>query len=194
MHSAHNQIILVNPQDQTTGLMDKMAGHQQGLAHRALSVCLYKISSNNGIELLLQKRHPRKYHSGGLWTNSCCSHPLHLESPLQAAHRRLAEELNIHHVPLQPLGKITYHVRMHDLSENEIDHIFIGQLAQQISNILPNPEEVEALKWMPLQQLQQALEETPEQYTSWLPHMMPLLLANQNVFYQTSQQAATNHA
>jgi isopentenyl-diphosphate Delta-isomerase len=193
MRSVHTQVILVDPQDKPMGLGDKMYIHQQGAQHRAFSVFLYKICPNNSIELLLQKRHQHKYHSGGLWTNTCCSHPLHLESPLQAASRRLHEELNISNVALHCLGKIAYHVKTDTLSENEIDYIFIGPLQQPIESIVVNPVEIEALKWMPFSQLKQALIDMPEHYTKWLPEVMQLLTANQEVFYQCSQKNAIPH-
>ena len=193
MRSVHTQVILVDPQDKPMGLGDKMYIHQQGVQHRAFSIFLYRLCPTNGIELLLQKRHHRKYHSGGLWTNTCCSHPLHLESSLHAASRRLNEELNIQHVALHCLGKIAYHVKTNTLSENEIDYIFIGILKQPIETIVVNPDEIEALRWISFNQLQQALIENPEEYTKWLPQVMQLLVAKQKDFFQLPQKNIIPH-
>jgi isopentenyl-diphosphate Delta-isomerase len=178
MHSAHNQVIAVNPQDQPIGLSDKLKSHQDGTQHRAFSVFLYRFTANKSIELLLQKRHSSKYHSAGLWTNTCCSHPMHLESPLQAAHRRLREELHLDNLILRCIGKIAYHVTTDTLSENEIDYIFIGEFKQNIDANSVNQQEIESLKWATLEQLEQALSDTPEQYTNWLPHVIKHLTAN----------------
>lgn len=190
MHSAHNQVITVSPEDIPTGLADKMQSHLEGTQHRAFSIFLYRLTPNHDIELLLQQRHAGKYHSANLWTNTCCSHPMHLESPLQASHRRLREELNLENIQLRYIDKITYHVTTDTLSENEIDYVFIGELTEDIQVDSVNPQEISALKWMGFAELQQALIETPQQYTSWLPHVMQLLSKHTDAFQSTMKEAA----
>ena len=155
------QVILVNEEDVPKGQMDKLEAHQKGLLHRAFSVFIF----NSNRELLLQQRALSKYHSGGLWTNTCCSHPRIGESNLQAAKRRLKEEMGMD-CDISYLFKFTYRAEFADgLTEHEVDHVFFG-----LSNDLPviNPDEVETYKYMDLETLSKDIERNPEAYTPWL--------------------------
>lgn len=155
------QVILVNEEDNELGVMEKMEVHQKGLLHRAFSVFIF----NSQGELLLQQRALNKYHSGGLWTNTCCSHPRKGETTLQAAHRRLQEEMGMT-CELQHMFHFVYRAELNDgLSEHELDHVFMG-----ISDDLPqlNPNEAMAYQYMPADVLEQNIQQHPEQYTVWL--------------------------
>jgi isopentenyl-diphosphate delta-isomerase type 1 len=164
------QLICVNDQDQPVGICDKLAGHQRGLMHRAFSVLLYRTNEYQELELLLQKRHPQKYHSGDLWTNTCCSHPYHLENIQTAAHRRLHQELNITGVKLKHHGVIRYKLDLKNCFEHEVDHIFLG--AYDSDNINFNPDEVIATQWIKYAHLRDQLQTQPEQFTQWFPKVM----------------------
>lgn len=116
------QVILVNELDQETGLMEKMEAHEKGLLHRAFSVFIM----NDQGDMLLQQRALDKYHSGGLWTNACCSHPLPGEAVEAAAHRRLSEEMGFD-CPLRELFQFTYRTEFDNgLIEHEYDHVWTG--------------------------------------------------------------------
>ncbi|HEY4491903.1 MAG TPA: NUDIX domain-containing protein, partial [Acidobacteriota bacterium] len=124
---------------------------------------------NSEDRLLLQKRAKTKYHSGGLWSNTCCSHPQPGESIGNAARRRLKQEMGFT-CALEKVYELTYRAQVqHDLVEHEYDHIFVGKFD---GDPKPNPVEVEDWKWMTLQQLSEALAKSPESYTHWLGIMM----------------------
>src|ERR1043165_7585171 len=116
------KVILVNERDEETGEMEKMEAHRKGILHRAFSVFIF----NNKNEMLLQQRALHKYHSGGLWTNTCCSHPRPGEETLSAAKRRLVEELNVD-ATIQWSFDFIYEANFDNgLYEHEYDHVFIG--------------------------------------------------------------------
>ena len=141
--------------------MPKLAAHRQGKLHRAISVFVF---SSRG-ELLLQKRAKTKYHSAGLWSNTCCSHPRPGETPLQAAGRRLRQEMNIA-CPLQELLTFTYYADVgNGLTEHEFDHVFTGFTDQAPT---PDPGEAEDWQWQNIEALQKDLFMQPESYTFWL--------------------------
>lgn len=153
-------VILVDHNDHQIGTMEKMEAHRQGVLHRAFSVFLF---NDNG-DLLLQQRALSKYHSAGLWTNTCCSHPRPGESTGDAAFRRLKEEMGIT-APLEKAFSFIYKVRFdNDLFEHELDHILIGTF-----NGIPevNPEEVNAYKWVSPIEIRKRMESNPEEYTAW---------------------------
>jgi len=153
-------VILVDEFDNEVGTMEKMEAHRKGVLHRAFSVLLF---NSNG-ELLLQKRAKNKYHSGGLWTNTCCSHPLPQESIPQAARRRLNEEMGIDVVPTFAF-KFIYKTDLDQkLIEHEYDHVYIG-LFDGIPAI--NEGEVEEWKFMNLNSLRKDMKRSPEAYTAW---------------------------
>lgn len=155
------QVILVDHNDNAIGTMEKMEAHELGKLHRAFSVFVF----NTAGELLLQQRALDKYHSGGKWTNTCCSHPRPGEETAEAAKRRLNEEMGMNCL-LQPAFSFTYHAAVENgLSENEYDYVYFG-----VSDDLPvlNPEEVAAFRYIQMDALQTELRTVPEQYTKWL--------------------------
>lgn len=154
------QVILVNEADEPQGLMEKMEAHQKGLLHRAFSVFVF----NEKNELLLQQRAKSKYHSGGLWTNTCCSHPRNGEENSEAAHRRLIEEMGFD-CELEKLTDFVYRAELdHGLTEHEFDHVFVGEW-----NGMPdiNPDEVESYKWMDVNAVEKDIADNPDLYTEW---------------------------
>lgn len=153
-------VILVDEQDRETGLMEKMEAHRKGVLHRAFSVFIF----NEAGEWLLQQRATGKYHSGGLWTNSCCSHPRSGETLEAAAARRLREEMGIS-VPLEHRFHFIYKATLdQDLIEHELDHVFTGRF-----DGLPalSPEEAMNWKWMAKADIRAAMTENPGQFTAW---------------------------
>jgi isopentenyl-diphosphate delta-isomerase len=153
-------VIIVNPDGQTIGTMEKMAAHRSGTLHRAFSIFIF----NSQGQLLLQQRALDKYHSGGLWTNTCCSHPRLNEVTLDAANRRLQEEMGME-CPITELFQFSYrHDFENGLIEHEFDHVFMG-VCDDVP--LPNQEEVAGFKYMDTDQLLLDLIEHPEHYTAW---------------------------
>jgi isopentenyl-diphosphate delta-isomerase len=154
-------VILVDRDDQETGTMEKMDAHLQGKLHRAFSVFIF----NKKGELLLQQRAEGKYHSGGKWTNTCCSHPRPGEITLAAAHRRLQEEMGIA-AELNFAFSFIYCTAIQDnLIENEYDHVFFG-VTDAIP--VPAPNEVSSFKYMSMAHLATELKNNPANYTLWL--------------------------
>ena len=169
--AATEQVILVDENDQPLGTAEKLYAHQEGLLHRAFSIFVFK--DNTMSHLLLQKRAKGKYHSPGLWTNTCCSHPRPGEKTTEAAERRLEEELGIK-TPLQIVGQFHYIAHFDNgLTENEFDHVLIGFLGKQ--KIHPNPEEVEECRWVTPKTLQEELTTTPERFTPWLQEALDII-------------------
>lgn len=153
-------VILVDEDDNQLGLMEKMEAHEKGLLHRAFSVFLF----NSKGEMLLQQRAFSKYHSGGLWTNTCCSHPRDKEKTIAAAHRRLEEEMGFD-CEIEKAFHFTYKSALdNDLTEHELDHVFIGQYEGEIK---PNPEEVESYKYISISELTKDVAENSDSYTEW---------------------------
>ena len=154
------KVILVNEFDEAIGEMEKMEAHEKGILHRAFSVFIF----NDKNELLLQKRASSKYHSGGLWSNSCCSHPRSGEHVVDAGVRRLTEELGFS-VPLMSSFSFIYEAKLeNDLIEHELDHVLIGRYSDEP---IMNPEEVEDWKYMSLSDLDSDMKQHPELYTIW---------------------------
>jgi isopentenyl-diphosphate delta-isomerase len=153
-------IILVDIHDNAIGTMEKMEAHRKGVLHRAFSILLF----NSRGEMLLQKRSKSKYHSGGLWTNTCCSHPLPHESINEATRKRLIHEMGI---DVQPefAFKFIYKTDLdRNLIEHELDHVFIGTF-DGIPSI--NEEEVEEWKFMNLSSIRKDIKLDPDSYTAW---------------------------
>jgi len=164
------QVILVDKHDNETGVAEKMQAHREGLMHRAFSVFLF----NNSGELLLQQRAFHKYHSGGLWTNTCCSHPRPNEETLEAAYRRLQEEMGIADCELTKAFDFIYFAELDDdLKENEFDHVFIGKW-----NGIPvvNADEVADYKWIAPSTLLADVEVNPKAYTFWFKEVIERVL------------------
>lgn len=158
-------VILVDKNDRELGQIDKLSAHRDNLCHRAFSVCLTRIQDGE-TQLLLQQRQMSKYHGKGLWSNTCCSHPKPGEKLQEAAKKRLQFEMGIT-CDLVHIGALYYQANMAEgLFEHEYDHIFHGTYNGNINAF--NTDEVMAAQWLPLSNLQQALGETPKEYTPWL--------------------------
>ncbi|MFZ1527325.1 MAG: isopentenyl-diphosphate Delta-isomerase [Ferruginibacter sp.] len=163
------QLILVNENDDPVGFMEKMEVHEKGLLHRAFSIFIF----NQKGEMLLQKRAKNKYHSGGLWTNACCSHPLLGEATEPAAHRRLKEEMGFDTV-LNKSFSFVYKVHFgNGLTEYEFDHVFTGKYDGEIR---PVAEEVSEYKYVPVAELLDDLQQNPQNYTAWFQIAIPKLM------------------
>ncbi len=163
-----NHVVLVNENDEPIGTMEKLAAHQAAHLHRAFSIFLF----NKMGEMLLQKRALNKYHSGGLWTNACCSHPYPGEEVQEAAQRRLYEELGIH-TPIEKAFEFTYQAAFENgLFEHEFDHVFVGYYS---SIIHPNPTEVADYCYKSLSEIKYDLTLQPAAYTPWFKIAMPHL-------------------
>jgi len=159
-------VILVNEEDVQIGTMEKMEAHQQGLLHRAFSVLVI----NSKGEWLLHKRAKEKYHSGGLWTNTCCSHPRPGESTEDAARRRLQEEMGLDCF-LTRLFQFSYKAEADPgIWEHEVDHVFIGH-----SDDLPKPDlaEVDEFGYFPPEMIENELNSMPSKYTVWFRILFP---------------------
>ena len=153
-------VIPVDENDNPIGTMPKMEAHEKAMLHRAFSVFI--LNAND--EVLLQQRANDKYHSAGLWTNTCCSHPHPGEDTLGAARRRLKEEMGME-ADLQFVFKFMYKAPFDNLlTEHEIDHVFIGKTDE-----LPviNPEEVASYKYMKPEEIKLDMEQNPQSYTVW---------------------------
>ena len=158
--AGEEQVILVDADDVPTGTMGKLAAHLDGVRHRAVSVLVYR---GDGA-LLLQQRAEGKYHSPGRWSNSCCGHPRPGESTLDAARRRLREELGLD-CALDHVGTLSYRAEVGEgLVEDEIDHLFVGRCDAEPT---PNPDEVAAWRWAPVDAVLAELEADPSRYTPW---------------------------
>ncbi|MEK7208405.1 MAG: isopentenyl-diphosphate Delta-isomerase [Patescibacteria group bacterium] len=164
------EVILVDEQDQPVGTEEKFETHRKGLLHRAISVFVF----NRKGELMLQKRAKGKYHSGGLWSNTCCSHPRPGEETAAAASRRLQEEMGFT-AKVREVFPLRYRVQFpNGLIENERDHIFIGE--HEGAPVL-NSEEAEDWKWVTSDALKKGIKERPEIYTHWLKLSLDDVLA-----------------
>lgn len=159
-------LILVDELDNVMGYAQKDFVHKEGVLHRAFSIFIF----NHKKELLLQQRAFSKYHSAGLWTNTCCSHPLKNESMEQALERRLLEEMGIT-CPMTYLHKFIYRTHFDNgLTEHELDYVYAG-----ITDAIPTPDpnEVHAWRYISRQQLSDELIEHPYNYTVWFKLCMP---------------------
>ena len=154
------KVILVDKRDNQIGLMNKQEAHIKGLLHRAFSIFIF----NSKNELLLQQRAYEKYHSAGLWTNTCCSHPRHDETLLNAANRRLNEEMGMK-CTLKKSFDFIYNASMpNNLIEHEFDHVFFGF---SDDNPIINTSEVVNFKYMSLKDIEMDIEVNSNLYTEW---------------------------
>ena len=154
------KVILVSEVDEQLGLMAKMEAHEKGILHRAFSVFVF----NKKGELLLQQRALDKYHSPGLWTNTCCSHQRDGESNIEAGKRRLQEEMGFN-CELKELFSFLYKASFDNgLTEHELDHVMIGHYED---DPIVNLEEAAAFKWMTLEDVKKDMQLQPELYTEW---------------------------
>ena len=157
---SEEKVILVDKNDNQVGLMPKLEAHEKGVLHRAFSIFIF----NSKYELLLQKRASSKYHSGGLWTNTCCSHPREGEEILDAAKRRLIEEMGID-TSLRKVHDFIYKAELdNDLTEHEFDHVLYG-----IYNEDPiiNKDEADDFKWIDMDSLNEDIKTNGNNYTIW---------------------------
>jgi diphosphomevalonate decarboxylase len=171
-------VILVDLEDNETGKEEKIKAHKKGLLHRAFSVFLFR-RKNNNIQLLLQQREKNKYHCGGLWANTCCSHPRSGEFLIDAGKRRLKEEMGIQlKTSLTDVGSFHYKAAFDNgLMEHEVDHVLIGTFN---SDSIPfNPQEVETARWVPLDELANEYQQNPGRFTPWF--LQAFTLARQNI-------------
>jgi isopentenyl-diphosphate delta-isomerase len=158
-------VILVNKNDKKIGLMPKMEAHKKGALHRAFSVFIF----NNKNELMIQKRNINKYHSPGLWTNTCCSHQKDGESNISAGKRRLLEEMGFC-VELNEVGSFIYNVGVDNgLIEHELDYILVGKYN---GNVKINSDEVDNWKWMSLDNIKDDIRIRSKNYTEWFKIIM----------------------
>lgn len=160
------KVIRVNEQDEYLGLADKMQAHIEGILHRAFSVF---IMNDNG-EMLLQQRALSKYHSPGLWSNACCSHPRFGESTTAAAHRRMVEEMGFD-CEMEKIFTFRYKAEVgQGLIENEYDHIYIGNYN---GKVLPDEKEVACYKFIAIDDLQEWMDKEPHLFTAWFKLALP---------------------
>lgn len=163
------QVILVDESDRALGTSEKMAAHEAGVLHRAFSIFLFDARGR----WLLQQRHPGKYHSGGLWTNTCCSHPGPGELTEVAARKRLRQEMGIE-AEIAPAFQFRYRAELdNDLIEHELDHVFLGDFEGVPA---PDPVEVSDWRWIPESELLDDLSRQPEAYTYWFRVAVPRIL------------------
>ena len=166
---ARERVILVDEDDRAIGAAGKLEAHREGRLHRAFSIF---VLDGRG-QLLLQRRARSKYHSGGLWTNTCCGHPRPGEETEAAAHRRLREEMGFD-CPLRPVFHFVYEAELDDgLREHELDHVFVGRYD---SDPAPDPEEAEAWRWTSLEEVARDVERHPDEYTVWFRIALPSLI------------------
>lgn len=159
-------VILVNENDEVMGIAGKMEAHQKGLLHRAFSIFVF---NKNG-DMLLQQRAMDKYHSGGLWTNACCSHPQPGEETGAAAKKRLREEMGFE-IPVSKIFDFVYKSKFDNgLTEYEFDHVFVGEYEGEVNY---NTEEVMNAEYKPMSAIHDSLKKDPEKYTSWFHIAFP---------------------
>lgn len=169
----NRELILVDRHDNVIGYGEKLEIHRQGKLHRGFSI--FVINKNN--ELMLQQRAFSKYHSGGLWANTCCSHPLRDEVLEKTVHDRLRYEMGFG-CDLEYLYQFIYHVTLNNnLTEHELDRVYLGTYDQSPK---PNPNEVADWKWMDIDKLRQDLIQNPNIYVYWLKEAF-------EQFYQATQ-------
>lgn len=168
MKLSPDEVILVNERDEPVGRMEKMEAHRKALLHRAFSVFIF----NSKGEMLLQQRSPEKYHSAGLWTNACCSHPRPGEDTRDAAIRRLQEELGFT-ADIEKVFDFTYRAAFDNgLTEFEFDHVFVGVFDRTVH---PDKNEVSDYCFKSLKEIQASLESDPHNYTAWFHLAFPLI-------------------
>ena len=154
------KVVLVDRNDNPIGLMSKLEAHEKGVLHRAFSVFIL----NKKGQLMLQRRALDKYHSPGLWTNTCCSHPRESEGTIEAGVRRLKEEMGFT-TPLMPMFSFIYKSKFDNgLTEHEFDHVLLGYYDKQP---FINKIEVSDWKWMSLDKIILEIKNKPEDFTVW---------------------------
>ncbi|MBN1597532.1 MAG: isopentenyl-diphosphate Delta-isomerase [Bacteroidales bacterium] len=158
------QVILVDENDNQIGTAEKLKAHEEALLHSAVSVFIV----NTKGDLLVQRRALSKYHSGGLWSNTCCTHPFPGETNIGAAGRRLMEEMGMK-CKLEKLFHFTYKIKLdHGLYEHEFDHVFVGVTDEKPAI---NQEEVMDWKYLSFKQLEDDIANNPQNYTYWFRYI-----------------------
>jgi isopentenyl-diphosphate delta-isomerase len=167
-----NIINLVDEKGNRIGLAEKLEVHTKGLLHEAFSIFVF----NENNELLIQRRNLLKYHSGGLWSNTCCSHPSANENINSSIHRRLKEEMGFD-CELKKIFSFLYKTSNlgNDLIEYEYDHVFKGQI-DEVTLISPDPNEVSEYRWIGIPDIEMEMEKNPELFTEWFK----IILKNEN--------------
>ena len=155
-----DKVILVDSNDNQIGLMPKLEAHKKGVLHRAFSVFIF----NNDGELMLQRRALTKYHSPGLWTNTCCSHQRDGETNIISGKRRLNEEMGFNTELFEKTSFIYKAKFDNGLTEHEFDHVLVGSYNH--SPII-NPNEVDSWKWMSMENVKKDIKDHPDNYTAW---------------------------
>ena len=169
MNSSTQTVLLVSPLDVPVGTCSKKQAHVEGKLHRAFSVFLTDGAGN----ILLQRRAVTKYHSGGLWTNACCSHPV--GDVLADAALRLTEELGVR-TEIFEIGRFVYrHTFENGLTEYEFDHVLLGEIPAD-TPLSPDPAEADAVRWISVDRLIRELTDTPEVFTPWFITAAPIVL------------------
>jgi len=164
------QVILVDTEDNMIGLMPKLEAHEKGLLHRAFSIIVF----NSKGEMLLQRRAAQKYHTPGLWTNTCCSHQVEGEEIQKGLNRRLIEEMGLDIKTFHKAFQFIYKAELENgLTEYELDHVYFAK-----SDVLPNPnpEEVSEWKYISPSALKQDLKNYPHHYTPWFKQLLEPIL------------------
>ena len=168
-----DQLVLVDGLDRQVGVATKWDAHVTGSLHRAFSVVLLREGSD-GPELLLAQRAAGKYHSAGLWANSCCSHPRAGEELLEAAYRRVREELGCDASDIREVDSFVYRaVFDNGLTEHEYDHVLLGRLVGELD---PDPAEVSDVRWVGFQDLARELADQPEVFSAWAPMVLSIAM------------------
>lgn len=163
------QVILVDENDSVQGTMEKMEAHEKGILHRAFSIFIFNAKG----DMLLQQRSLNKYHSGGLWTNACCSHPREGEATDAAAVRRLQEEMRFY-TPLNKVFDFVYRSTVaNGLTEHEFDHVYVGYHEGDIN---PDPLEVAGYQYLEMDKIGVMLQTQPELFTAWFHIAFPKIL------------------
>lgn len=159
-------VVLVNEQNEPIGLMPKMEAHRRGLLHRAISVLLY----NSDGDMLIQQRAASKYHWSLIWSNACCTHPRENEDFITCASRRIGEELGIV-VELEEIHRFVYRAedKQTGLVEHEYDVVYQGVYDGEI---IYNPEEIEAIRWISPEELEMEIEANPDKYSFWFREIL----------------------
>ena len=163
------EILLINIDDEIVGNGEKLEVHKKGLLHRAFSIFIF----NDEGQMLIQKRNINKYHSGGLWTNSCCSHQRKGEELEEAAHRRLYEELGFD-CELEEKFDFVYRTAFQDsMIEYELDHVFVGRYNGEV---VLNKDEASEIMWISVENLKEKLQYESQKFTSWFLIAAPRII------------------
>lgn len=186
--SIEDQVVLVNEKDEVVGIGDKLKIHRLGLLHRAFSVFIF----NSHGDLLMQRRAMGKYHSPGLWSNTCCGHPRPAEPVITGAQRRLRAEMGLD-CKLKSVGSFIYRADVGDgLIEHEFDHLLIGHCDLKP---IPNPDEAQDWMWKDLVTLRSELGQRPDYFSCWLRIALntellpPLLYLSKDLKFQTASNS-----